>query len=474
MAPMPPPAPTRHGRDLTTGSIPRHLIFFSLPMLAGNFIQTAYSLVNAIWVGKGLGKTELGAVTVSFPVTFILMAIAIGLTMGAGILAAQFVGARDTERFHRLVQTATLLLGTISLAVLGLGEAFAPGILRLMDTPPDILPLAVPYLRIVLLTVPFTFGIFLVGSLLRAVGDSKTPLYFQSGGLILTAVLDPVLMFGWLGGPRLGLNGTAVANVFTQGVSLLALCGYLQMRKDVTAPDWRNLRPDGPMLRLILKIGLPSVAQHALVSSAFLFVTRFVNAYGASATAAFGAAIRIDQLAVLPALTLGAAVSTMTGQNIGAGRVERVREIFWWGILICGGITLAVSAVALAFPRTMMRMFLDDPEAIRIGMTYLRTMGGCYLCFAVMFTSNGVINGAGYTLVTTGVSLVSLWLARVPLAAWFSHHFQRVEAIWYAFAIGLVVGMIVSVCYYASGRWKRPLVRHGSPPAPAAPEMLPG
>jgi putative MATE family efflux protein len=456
---MPPPINTP-GRDLTTGSIPRHMIFFSLPMLIGNLIQTAYSFINAVWVGKGLGKTELAAVTVSFPTVFVLMAIAIGLTMGAGILASQFVGARDTERLRRVVQSATVLVGAVSLLVVTMGEILAPWILRQMDTPPEVYALAEGYLRIVLLTMPLGFGTFLVSALLRAVGDSRTPLYFQGAGALLSAGLDPVLMFGWLGCPRLGLNGTAVANLITQSISLLAMYGYLHWSRNMTAPDWRNLRADRPMLGLILKIGLPSAIQQSLVSLSFLFVTSFVNAYGTGAMAAFGAAMRIDQLALLPAITFSMAVSTMTGQNIGAQRLERVREIFWWGVLVSGGITVAISLLAVTVPRVLLRAFLDDPEAIRMGTAYLRAVGACYGFFAVMFVSNGVINGAGHTMVTTATSLIALWLTRVPLAAWFSHELHRVEGVWYACAIGLTVGMISSVGYYATGRWKRAVVHH--------------
>ncbi|MFA7007026.1 MAG: MATE family efflux transporter, partial [Verrucomicrobiia bacterium] len=339
-----------HGRDLTFGSVPRHLVYFSMPMMLGNLIQAAYSFVNAVWVGKGLGEAEMGAITVTGATMFALLALALGITVGAGILAAQFVGARDTDGLRRVVQTSTALQAVAGVVVIVIGEWLAAPMLRRVDTPADVLPLAVSYTRWLLLVTPFLFGTFLIGSLLRAVGDSKTPLYFQAGGLLLTVALDPVLMFGWLGCPRLGLNGTAIANIITQAASMFALYAWLHRRGNVTAPDWRRLTLDRPTLWLILKVGLPAAMQQGLAAFGFLFITGIVNAYGVSATAAFGAAMRIDQVALLPAMGFGVAVSMMAGQNIGAKRFDRVQEVFHWGLLISGGITLVGTVAVLALP----------------------------------------------------------------------------------------------------------------------------
>ncbi len=456
----------KHGRDMTSGSIPRHLVMFSIPMLAGNIIQSAYSIVNAIWVGKGLGKAELAAVTVGFPVVFLLLAIAIGITMGTSILISQFAGARNWTRLRAVVQTSTVMLCALGLLLFLLGEIFTPWMMRAMQTPREVYPLAVSYMRIFMISIPFAYAVFLVVSMLRGIGDSKTPLYFQTGSLLLTAVLDPILRFGWLGFPRMGLNGAAVASVVMQGIGLVALFGYLYHKDHIVAPDWRRLRVDWQELRLILKIGLPSVVQQSLVSIGMLFVIGLVNHYGENATAAFGAAMRIDQIAFLPAMTFNAAVSTMVGQNIGAGRLHRIKDIFRWAVVISCGITACVSVFALTAPHVLLRMFVDDAAVMRLGISYLQVAALAYLFFSVMFIANGVINGAGHTLVTTIVTLVSLWAARVPLAMYLSHRMHRVEGIWYAIMISSGVAMLISLACYFSGLWKRPVVQHGLSPAP--------
>jgi len=463
--------PATHGRDLTVGSIPRHLIAFSIPMLMGSGLHTLYSIVNAIWVGKGLGQTEFAAVTVSFPVFFFLMAVAGGLTMAANVLAAQSCGAKDFDQLKRVVRNSVVLTITVSLACVIFGHFSATAILRLMDTSPEVLPMAARYLQIFLLSMPFMFGMFLMASLLRGTGDSKTPLYFQGAGVIVTAILDPLLMFGWLGFPRMGLNGTAVATVIGNSGALIAVLIYLQRKRHLVTPDWRHLGIDWDTSWLTLKIGVPSMAQQALVSIGMVVMVKLINAYGDNGTAAFGAAIRIDQIAFMPAMTIGMAVSTLAGQNIGAERFHRVSETLKWGMISGGGITLLISAIVIAFPTQLLGLFLNNPKAISIGVSYLHIVGAAYVMFAVMFVSNGVINGAGHTLVTTFITLLALWGVRVPLAYYLSTTTHHIEGIWWGMVSGFSLGALMSLAYYLSGRWKKPIVR--KTPVPIDPEIVP-
>jgi putative MATE family efflux protein len=426
-------------------------------MLLGSVLHTAYSFVNAIWVGQKLGTAAMAAVTISFPVVFVLTAVAMGLTMATSILAAQAYGAKDWARMRRVVQNSTVLVTVATIICLGLGQLYCREILVAMNTPPDMLDMATDYMRIFLLTMPATFGIFLTGALLRGIGDSKTPLYFQAVSVVLTAVLDPFLMFGWLGFPKLGLNGTAVATIISSSLAFISLAVYMQRKDSLVAPDWLHLRCDFKTSWLIMKIGVPSMIQQALVSISMVVVIGIVNRFGEATAAAYGAASRIDQLAFMPALNIGASVSTLAGQNIGAGKFHRVHQVFRWGILISGAITITASIIAMTMPAQLLRIFLSDPAVIAIGVPYLRIVGAGYVFFSVMFISNGVINGAGHTFITTIFSLISLWIVRVPLATYLSGRMQKPEGIWYAMVISFAVGMMVSVIYYLSGRWKHAL-----------------
>jgi putative MATE family efflux protein len=446
------------------------MIAFSLPMLAGSVLQIAYSFVNAIWVGQFLGKSAFAVVTVSFPVMFVLIALGAGLTMATNILVAQYFGARNLPRVRKVVDNSVLVMAGLSLVLLIVGEALSPRILRAMDTPPDVLPLAIAYLRIFLLSLPFGFGLFLTRSMLQGIGDSSTPLYFQSASVLVTAALDPLLMFGWLGFPRLGLNGTAWAATVAQGGALIALLVYLQRVRSPVAPRWTSLRVDWPIACATFRIGVPEAVQMSLVSIGMVFVTGIVNRFGENATAGFGAASRVDQLAFMPAMTLSLAVSTVTAQNLGAGLYPRVQQAFWWGLALAGAMTLTASLLVVSVPGTLLRIFTPDPTIIGLGSDYLRIVGLCYVFFAVMFVSNGVINGAGQTFITTVISLISLWVVRVPLALYLAHRLGTVTGVWYAIAASFAVSMLSSLVYYFTGRWRRSVIRHG--PAPVTETSL--
>ncbi|WP_044191577.1 MATE family efflux transporter [Hyalangium minutum] len=456
------------GRDLTTGSIPRHMVAFSIPMLVGSFLQTAYSFVNAIWVGQFLGTAALATVTVSFPVIFVLAAIGMGLTMATNILVSQNYGAKRMDALRQVVDSSTVLIYSLAIVLTVLGELLAPSILRAMDTPEDIFEPSVSYLRVFLLTLPFSFGVFVIRSMLQGVGDSKTPLYFQVGSLLATTALDPVLMFGWLGLPKLGLVGTAWASLVSQIGLLLALIVWLRRKKSPVAPAWPRLSHLGPVTWQTLRIGLPSSVQQSFISIGIVLVTGIVNGFGEVATAAFGAASRIDQIAFMPAMTFGMAISTLAGQNLGAGHHHRVKEIFWWGCLFSGGITLIISVVAVLFPEALLRIFVKDAPVLELGVSYLHIVGACYVFFALLFVSNGIINGAGHTLTTTVFSLISLWVVRVPGAYWLSRSLGHVRGVWYALSLSFLVSFFVSMAYYFSGRWRKPIAKKA--PGPAAPD----
>lgn len=449
----------RDGNDLTIGSVPRKMISFSFPMLLASFFHTAYSFINAIWVGQFLGTSSLAAITVSFPIVFILLAVATGLTLAANILVSQSYGSKNFRTVRKVVDNSTNLLAIISLLLLAIGELLAPQILILAGTPPDVLPLAISYLRIFLFSLPLTFGLFLLRNVLQGIGDSKTTLYFQATSIILSAILDPMLMFGWPSQifPRLGLNGTAYATVFSQAFALITVIIYLKKKKNLVAPRWSGFSLDSHTAWKLIRIGVPTALQQALISMGMVCVVSIVNRYGATVTAAWGAAIRIDHLAMMPAMTLSGAISALSGQNIGAQKFERIKEIFFWGVIFNVSITLVVSILALTIPELLLRIFVSDLTVINAGVRYLNIMGYFYLFFALTFVSNGIINGSGHTLAITIFSFVSLWFVRVPLAHFLSIYLHSEIGIWYGVAISFVCSTCLSFAYYFSGRWKRPL-----------------
>ncbi len=447
----------KFGKDLTIGSIPRHLLLFSIPMLLGNAMQIGYGIVNTIWVGHLVGENAVGAIGVSFPVIYVVVGISMGMSIATTILVAQFYGAKDYPMVERAVGNSfslTLIVGAV-MTIAGILSSDA--LLRLMGTPPENFAMASTYLKINLAGMVLLYLGLLTNFILRGIGDTVTPMVFMAIGLGLNALLDPFLIGGFGPFPHWGLKGAACATLLSQAASLGTSIFYLNRRRHVISFRPSKLSLDGHMTFLLFKIGLPSIVQQSLVSIGSLVVTTFVNSFGSAATNAFGAVGRIDMIVFMPALSMSLAVSALTGQNLGAGRPGRVKEVFKWGVVMTSSITLFISLVVVILSRLILRMFGlgDDGRVMDIGVAYLRIVGSCYIFFAIMFISNGVINGAGHTMITMAFTLLSLWLVRVPVAWLLTRTSLGITGIWVAIVLSFVTSMTASLAYYFSGRWKK-------------------
>jgi putative MATE family efflux protein len=451
---------TQFGKDLTEGSIPKHLLLFSIPMLAGNALQIGYGLVNTIWVGHLVGENAVGAVGVSLPVLYVLFGFAMGMSIATTILVSQYYGSKDYRMVEKAAANAfslSLILGSLLTIIALLSSDF---LLRLMATPPENFTMASSYLRINLYGFVLFYLSIVINFTLRGIGDTVTPLAFMSVGLGLNAVLDPFFIGGFGPFPHWGLNGAAYATVVSQATALAVNIIYLNRKNHLIAFHPGKLLLDRHLTFLLFKIGLPSIVQQCLVSIGGLFVSTFVNSFGSAATNAFGAVGRVDMIVFMPALSMSMATSALTGQNLGARKVGRVKEIFRWGVLMTSSITILISLIVVFLSRLILMMFGlgDDARVMDIGVSYLRIVGSCYLFFAVMFISNGVINGAGHTMITMIFSLLSQWLVRVPASWLLSKTSLGLTGIWIAVALSFAVSMTVSLIYYFSGRWKRSTV----------------
>ena len=234
--------------------------------------------------------------------------------------------------------------------LLGIGQLVTVPLLHAINTQPTVFPLAEGYMRLFICTFPLIFLSFLFSFMLRGVGDSITPLIFQAIGVVINAVLDPLFILGWLGFPKCGLNGAIYATIIAQGITLAAFLSYLHFKKHPISPDWRHLRAEWATSKLMLTIGLPAAMQQLLVSVGTSMMLLFINHYGKDATAGFGAASMVDMVAFFIAMSFSMAISSIAGQNIGAKRFDRVRQIFWWGILFSGVLVGIASLIAVSFP----------------------------------------------------------------------------------------------------------------------------
>jgi putative MATE family efflux protein len=438
--------------DLTQGNEARAIVSFAVPMLIGNVFQQFYTMVDSIVVGQGVGKEALGAIGASFPIIFLMVSLVMGVTMGATIMLSQFYGAKDAAKMRRTMDTAYIFLFVASIVVSVAGILLAEPILVLIRTPEDILPLAVSYLRIMFGGMVFLFGYNTVSSVLRGLGDATRPLYFLIIASLLNVVLDLlfVMVFHW------GIAGAAWATVISQGVSLLIAIAYIQ-RQEHLRTNLKTIRFDRRLFTTMLRIGLPTGIQQSLVSLGFVALTRIVNPFGTDVIAGYTAATRLESFAVLPAMNLSMAMSTFVGQNLGAGKPERVRRGFRAALLLSVGISLVLTAVLVAYRRPLIGLFSTDPQVLFYGGEYLTIVTGFYVVFAAMFITGGVLRGAGDTMVQMIFTLVALWVVRIPVSALLSGA-MGTPGIWWGIPAGWLVGSTGTFIYYLSGRWKRKVI----------------
>lgn len=445
--------------DFTKGSIPRHLLNFSLPLFLGNLLQTLYNTVDTIWVGKFLGRNALAAVSVSFPIIFILISLATGITMATTVLIGQYKGAQDEKMIKKTVDNSLLLLTIASIVVTVVGIVFHKSILRLMNTPPELMDLASGYLNIIFLGLIFSFGYNSLGAVLRGLGDSKTPLRFLFYTTVINIVLDPIFIFGLGPVPKMGINGAALATIISQAISFFLEVRHINNTSRLLNISLKDLKMDLNLTKKIIQIGLPAGLQQTVVALGATVVMSLVNSFGSSTVAAYGAATKIDSFSFMPSMSVGLATSALAAQNIGAGKYDRVSETLKWASLMSIGISIFMMFLVFMFPRQLLMLFTSDNLILNKGVKILKILGISYIPFGLMWVSNGIIRGAGDTVVTMFISIFTLWCVRLPLAYFLSKYtVLGSNGIWTAMTISSTLSGITSMTYYKSGRWKKNLV----------------
>jgi putative MATE family efflux protein len=458
-------------RNLTEGRESRVIFTFALPMLIGNVLQQVYNLTDAWVVGQFVGKEALAAVGASFSIVFLLVALVMGVTMGSGIMISQFFGAGDMQRVRRTISTAYWYVLVASVLLTGLGLLVSRPLLMLLRVPDDVLQQAVTYLNIMFAGTVLTFGYNALSAVLRALGDSRTPLYFLATAVTVNVGLDLcfVLGLGW------GVAGAAWATIISQGIAFAASLVYMQRsRHEVLHIDVRRMAFDRQIFARSMRIGLPSGGQQTLVAAGFMALARLVNGFGTDAMAAYTAAGRLDSFAGMPAMNFAMALTTFVGQNLGAGKPDRVRRGFRATLLMSGTFALAATLLMVFAKEPLIRIFNTDPAVVTIGSRYLLIVGSCYVLFSTMFVTGAVPRGAGDTLIPFLISIVTLWIIRIPLSVWLSTRLGT-DGIWWGIPAAWGMGSALSTVYYLSGRWRRMVVVRPAAAkrasATAAPEM---
>jgi putative MATE family efflux protein len=453
------PASPRRGRgDLTQGSIGPTLLKFALPTLASSILQSMNGTVNAIWVGRFLGEGALAATSNANMVMFLLTAFVFGLGMASTILIGQAWGRKDVDGARRVFGTAMGAFALVTVIIAAFGYSLSPAILKLLGTPGDAAPLALEYLRVIFLAMPALMLLTLLMMALRGSGDSITPLWFMIVAVVLDSGLNPVFILGLGPIPRMGIAGSAMSTLVGNYVSLIGLVAYMYFKDlplRLRGGELRFLLPSPAIIRTLVVKGLPMGIQMIVISMSALALVGMVNREGVDTTAAFGVAMQLWTYVQMPAMALGAAVSAMASQNIGAGRWERVGQITRSGIIYTLLITGALIVSLTLADRAVLGLFMGpDSSALPIARHIHLVATWNFLLFSVMMVLFGTIRANG----AVWVPLIVLAIGFIPVRfGWIlaTYSWLHADAIWTSFPVTSFVNLALAVGIYLHGGWKK-------------------
>lgn len=423
-------------------------MLFSGPIMITNLLQASYQFIDSLWVGNLIGADALGAVAISGTVIFTVLSFVIGLNNAALTILSQQKGKGSEEGLRRYLNAFVVLLTGMSIALGVAGFMLAEPLLLLLGTPEPMLAMAVSYLRINFIGILFLFGYNFIGTVFRSVGDSKTPLYFVLAAVILNTVLDPlfIYVFGW------GVEGAAYATILSQGVAF-AWGAIYSVRKKLV-PFSKPHIPARQEVIDILKLGIPAGLQMSVISAGVMAIMSVVASFGPAVVAGYGAAQRLDSLIMLPAQALGTAVNSMAGQNIGAGRWDRVHRITLYGFIYNLLVMFVLAIFIILFADYGIRLFIKEPEAAGFGANYLKAIALFYPFLGINFVLNGAVRAAGAMFQVLVLNIISFWILRYPITYFLSGMLGE-KGIALGMGVSFIISSIAAFLYYRYGKWQK-------------------
>ncbi|OIB58722.1 MATE family efflux transporter [Natrialba sp. SSL1] len=468
---------------MTTGAIPPKLLHLAWPLVLGNLLQTVYNLADMFWVGQiGDGGVSVAAVSLMFPLSWMFVSTAMGITAATIALVSQYVGSGDDRMADRVVGQTILLTLTVSTVLAAIGLYFRRPLLILIGARDEVFVAALAYIEIIFLTLPLTFLFFAFRSSLQGAGDTKTAMWlvFVSAGI--NVVIDPFFILGWGPFPEMGTRGAAVATFISRAFAaavgvLILLDGRFGVRLRLG-----DLRPNLSIQRKLVDIGYPSTIDGWARSFASVAMAGFVARFGANPTAAYGIGVRLMSVTWAVAGAVGNATATGVGQNLGAQTPERAAAVTRVATAGTMAFIFAVAGVLFVFPAQAMGIFVDNPAVIAEGVLFLRIMAPFWALFAGVMVIQGAFRGAGNTREAMVLSFLSRWIFRLPVAlvlafAWtltipglgitIAALDWGIEGIWWAYSFGMVLSFVVAVGWFRLGTWKRGVIDRGTASDPA-------
>jgi putative MATE family efflux protein len=434
------------------------LLIFSLPLLGGNALQSLNGTVNQIWVSHTLGESAITALGNANIVMMLMLGAIFGVGMAGNILIGQAVGARDLTLVKKVMGTATTFFLGLSLLVAVAGVLLSPHILDLMRTPAVAREDAIIYLRIIFASVPFMYFFMYLQMAQRGAGDSTTPFWFLALAIVIDITLNPLLIRGIGPFPRMGIAGSATSTLIGQSVSLLCMIVHLYRRHSVLTlrlGELRLLKPDLAIMSSLVTRGLPMGIQMLVMSGTAVIMISMVNQYGALTSAAYSISSIIWGYLQMPTMAIGASVSSMAAQNVGAGRWDRVAKVARSGVISGLVVTGAVALALYVFNDQVLSILLPSQSpAIPLARHINTTVLWGFVLFSVTFSLSGVVRSTGAVWWPLAIMIISMVGVRIPFASLLSGRFGE-DAIWWSFPIGTITSAVLTSLYYRFGGWRR-------------------
>ncbi|PFZ30864.1 MATE family efflux transporter [Bacillus wiedmannii] len=452
-----------HKLESESKPIWKSMSMFLVQLLLSNVLQSIGQLFGMVVVGRWLGVNDLAAISAFFPLFFLLVSFVIGIGSGSSILIGQAFGAKNEDRLKAIVGTTLTFTFIIGFVLAIVGSIFAMDIMRLMGTPENIIEISVHYARILFISMPVLFLYFAYTTFMRGTGDSKTPFYFLIVSTALNMILLPILIFGWLGAPKLDVYGAAYASVISTVITFIVMLVYLKKKNHPLQLDStvrKYLRMDGELLKLLLRLGIPASINMILVSLSEIAVIAFVNRYGSDATAAYGVVNQVASYVQMPAVSLGITVSIFAAQSIGANQFDRLQKVVKAGIImnyVIGGVLISLIYL---FSRDILSLFLTSQTTIEIAHSLVMITLWSYLIFGHAQIISATMRASGTVLWPTVIGVVSIWLVEVPVAYYLSYHTSLgIEGIWIGYPAAFIASLILQYAYYKLSWQKKRITR---------------
>ena len=445
----------KKNNKFTEGKILNSLVSLAVPVIAANILQTAYQLIDTFWLGR-LSANAVAAVSISFPLLFLVLSLGSGLTLAGTVLVSQFKGAENQEKVDFNSSQTMSLIFFISLLLSAIAYFSAAPLMRLIGAGPEILDDASSYFRVSSVGFVFLFMFFSFQSLMRGIGNVMLPVYIVLFTVFLNLILDPLFIYGYGPIPGYGVAGAAVASIITQAISAGIGLFILFRGHSGIKIHFRDMRPHYSTLQKIVNLGFPASVEQSTRALGMTVMVILVTGFGSSVVAAYGIGVRILSFIVVPALGLAIATTSLVGQNVGAIKIKRAEKVADLSSKIAFFGLTGMGILMYLFAEPLTAFFIpNDPEVIEDAALFIKIMAPTFGFLGVQQVLNGVFNGAGFTKASMLISILNLWIIRFPLAFVLSHRTSlSYEGIWWAFPISNMIAAAVAFVYFRQGYWK--------------------